>query len=364
MKTIKIVTPFLSGFGGTEQVIHTLLRNVSKKDVSQEHFLFKLVLLGGTLDTNWTKETDTKIFGLKLPKALRKVEYLFRLPYWCYTLLQESNDVLICTNPYIWTILWLFKTIQRKKVLIVAWYHFSLVQKPVNTLLLRSSDKYLAISSGIKRELIKRGVSQKDIGLVFNPVNTTSPHSLIDSPKKDFLDLVYIGRFDYSGQKNVSEMFLALSNVKTAYRLRIYGQGKDQEKLESLAKRLSITGKISFKGFSTDVWSEIKHADALLLSSKFEGLPLVLIESIAHGVPVISSNCPTGPEDIVQESKNGFLYGMGEIDQFAECIANIRQIRANYTPEEIAATVSQFDTNRYVGRLMSVMGRWTDSNVE
>lgn len=360
MKTITIVTPFLSGFGGTEQVIHTLLRNVSNRNTSQSHFLFKLVLLGGTLDMKWTEGTTTQVLSLKLPKVFRKFEYLFRLPYWCYKLLRESNDVLVCTNPYIWTILWLFKIIQRKKVLIVAWYHFSFVQKPVNALLLRSSDKYLAISSGIKRELIRRGVSQKDIGLVFNPVNTTTSHALIDSPNKDFLDLIYIGRFDYEGQKNVSEMFLALSNVRMAYRLRIYGQGKDQAKLEKLANRLSIASKITFKGFSPDVWSEIKHADALLLCSKFEGLPLVLIESIAHGVPVISSNCPTGPEDIVQESKNGFLYEMGKIDQFAECIENIRRIRAVYTPKEIAATVRQFDADRYVERLMSLMGRWTD----
>lgn len=360
MKTITIVTPFLSGFGGTEQVIYTLLRSVSNKEASQRQFLFKLVLLGGTLDMHWTERTTTQVFSLKLPKVFRKVEYLLRLPHWCYKLLRESNDVLVCTNPYIWTILWFFKTVQRKKVLIVAWYHFSLVQKPVNALLLRASDKYLAISSGIKRELIKRGVSQKDIGLVFNPVNTVTSHSLIDSPQKAFLDLVYIGRFDYDGQKNVSEMFMALANVKKAYRLRIYGQGKDQAKLKKLANSLSIASKITFKGFSPDVWSEIKHADALLLSSKFEGLPLVLIESIAHGLPVISSNCPTGPEDIVQELKNGFLYEMGEINQFAECIENIKRIRAAYTPKEIAATVRQFDVNKYVDRFMSLMGRWTD----
>ncbi|PTM25442.1 hypothetical protein DA801_04465 [Lacticaseibacillus rhamnosus] len=364
MKTITIVTPFLSGFGGTEQVIRTLLRNVSNKDVEQKQFLFKLALLGGTLDKNWTNETNTKFFNLKLPKAFRKIEYLFRLPYWCYKLLRESNDIFVCTNPYIWTILWLLKTVQRKNILVVAWYHFSLVQKPINALLLRASDKYLAISSGIKRELIRRGISQEDIGLVFNPVNTTISESLIDSPKKAFLDLIYIGRFDYSGQKNVSEIFLALSKVKTAYRLRIYGQGKDQAKLEKLANHLSIAGEINFEGFSSNVWSEVKYADALLLSSKFEGLPLVLIESIAHGVPVISSNCPTGPEDIVDDTKNGFLYDMGQINQFAECIENIKQIRAAYTPKEIAATVRQFDADRYAERFISLMGRWTDSNVE
>lgn len=51
---------------------------------------------------------------------------------------------------------------------------------------------------------------------------------------------------------------------------------------------------------------------------------------------------------------------MGKIDQFAECIENIRRIRAVYTPKEIAATVRQFDADRYVERLMSLMGRWTD----
>ncbi|WP_424320458.1 glycosyltransferase [Lacticaseibacillus chiayiensis] len=364
MTLVKIVTPFLSGFGGTERVIQTLLEGTSKSASIRKRFTFELVLLGGTLDFRWTKGTKAQFFWLRLPKWFRKVEYLFKLPGWCCTVLKERGDVLICTNPYIWALLWTFKTLQKKPVIIIAWYHFSLAQKPVIALLLRASDKYLAISSGIQRELIARGIQQSDIGLVFNPVLANHELSLIPAPKSQRLDLIYIGRFDYHGQKNVSEIFLALSMVKDPFTLRIFGKGKDQKKLERLAKQLGIAGNIRFEGFSSNVWAEVGSADALLLSSKFEGLPLVLIESIAHGVPVVSSDCPTGPEDIVQDGKNGFLYKMGEIKEFSERIKNIKKIRKDYSPEAIAATVQSFNADKYVERFINLTERWTDSNVK
>lgn len=360
MTVVKIVTPFLSGFGGTEKVIQTLLEKTTKDPSIRKRFFFELILLGGTLDFSWVRGTKVEIFWLRLPKSLRKLEYLFKLPNWCRTILKERVDVLICTNPYIWALLWILKTIHKKPVVIVAWYHFSLVQKPVNNLLLKASDKYLAISSGIKRELTDKRIHQNDIGLVFNPVRLSSGWSLIQTPKSQVLDLIYIGRFDYNGQKNVSEIFFALSMVKVPFKLRIFGKGKDQAKLKKLAKSLSIESKIKFKGFSSDVWSEIGHTDALLLSSKFEGLPLVLIEAIAHGVPVVSSNCPTGPEDIVQDGKNGFLYGLGEPEQLAKCVENIKQIHRNYSAEEISETVQMFRANKYVERFINLIEEWTD----
>ena len=106
----------------------------------------------------------------------------------------------------------------------------------------------------------------------------------------------------------LSELFRGLSQINQKFTLDIYGEGADKGKLLQLAGQLKIDNHTERKGFRKQVWREIRNCDALILTSKYEGLPMVLIESLAAGLPVISSNCPTGPNDIVQDGKNGYLY--------------------------------------------------------
>ena len=84
----------------------------------------------------------------------------------------------------------------------------------------------------------------------------------------------------------------------------------------------STRERIVFKGFYTNVWSHIKEADVLVLTSKYEGLGMVLIEAAARGISLISSNCPVGPDNIVT-SQNGFLYKTGDINNLSAIITQI-----------------------------------------
>jgi glycosyltransferase involved in cell wall biosynthesis len=78
--------------------------------------------------------------------------------------------------------------------------------------------------------------------------------------------------------------------------------------------------KKRLKGFTSDIYSKMRESSMYLMTSEFEGFPLVLIEAMSTGLPVVSYACPTGPKDIIDDGKNGFLVPVNDEDMFAEKI--------------------------------------------
>jgi len=107
--------------------------------------------------------------------------------------------------------------------------------------------------------------------------------------------------------------------------LKVFGKGPDENTLSKYAEKLKINDKIEWLGFCANPYDVLKKdgVTAVVLTSRFEGLPTVLIEAVAHGIPVVSSNCNTGPDDIVISGVNGYLYKQGSIKDFTEKLKKV-----------------------------------------
>ncbi|MCL6444510.1 MAG: glycosyltransferase [Alicyclobacillus sp.] len=106
-------------------------------------------------------------------------------------------------------------------------------------------------------------------------------------------------------------------------RLLILGEGPLRKQLEEFAVGLGVRAQTDFIGFQSNPYKYMYHSDAFVLSSKWEGLPTVLIEALATGVPVVSTDCPSGPREILRDGELGRLVQVGDADELAQAIQEV-----------------------------------------
>ena len=102
--------------------------------------------------------------------------------------------------------------------------------------------------------------------------------------------------------------------------LVLVGDGASRPQLEALAQSLGIADRVTFAGFQSNPYAWIRRARLMAFSSKMEGLPNVLLEGLAVGQVVVSTDCPTGPREILDDGRAGLLVPVGDVDGLAEAM--------------------------------------------
>ena len=134
--------------------------------------------------------------------------------------------------------------------------------------------------------------------------------------------IIAVGRLK-NEHKQFDKLILAYKDslpAKNKVPLCIFGEGDDRELLEEIIKKNKLGNIIKLKGFDKNPYPYIKASQFLILSSKYEGFGIVLIESLALGTPVISFDCNTGPSEIIQNNKNGILVKDQDFNELTSAI--------------------------------------------
>lgn len=105
--------------------------------------------------------------------------------------------------------------------------------------------------------------------------------------------------------------------------LLLLGDGADRASLEQLAHDLGVAAHVRFAGFCSNPFPFMRAARMLVLSSRYEGFGMVLLEAMALGTPVVSTDCPTGPRDLLDGGDSGLLVPPGDIDAMADAILKL-----------------------------------------
>ena len=338
-----LIVPFMTGYGGTETVIKNLFRSHQKRP----NYELKVYSIGGSVDYEWAKNINIDIKWISKNRKVRDLYSATVMPFNIFNYLwHEKPDFVISTNPIIWYLAKLSLRLMHRNTPVIGWYHYSIDQKPIRKIFLNAADYYLSISSGIKKQLMNKGIPSSKIFLIYNPV-VTDEH-IIERPKKTHF--IYIGRVMLDGQKNLRELIDGLSLVKGNWILDIYGDVSHSNDVKKYAKSKKIAQNIVWHGFINNPWQEDDiEATALLLTSKYEGLPMVLCEGISHGVYCISADTSTGPEDIIN-NQNGKLYSLGNINELARILQKIVDNQVLPDQKEIQLTAQIFSPDQYKKR--------------
>ncbi len=117
--------------------------------------------------------------------------------------------------------------------------------------------------------------------------------------------------------------FAPVARDHPEWRLRLHGQGKAEESLRHQAARLGIADQVDFAGYTTDMAGAMAQASVFALTSRSEGLPMVLLEAMSQGLPLVAMDCQRGPGEIVHDGKNGFLVDDGDVAGFTAALRTL-----------------------------------------
>jgi len=317
---IFFLIPVLKG-GGAERNIINLIKNIHK-----DYFDVTIVAgnIGGSLESELSE--DVKMINMQQSTILGLLSGLRRV------LKEEKPDILVSALPHINVISMMARSVSpQTKVVLTEHTTVSSLSTTARTFVKRigakfilpvlmkiyysSANKIICVSKGVKEDLSLILGNLPQIEVIYNPVFDESILELAKEPlgedesifQKTCPVIIAVGRLvkakDYPSLLNAFERVL---KVKRA-RLIILGEGPEENNLKDMVNALKIYNDVLFLGFKNNPYKYMANASLFVLSSKREGFGNVIVEAMACGTPVISTNCKSGPSEIINNEIDGLL---------------------------------------------------------
>ncbi|MDY6933070.1 MAG: glycosyltransferase [Spirochaetota bacterium] len=331
MKTkLLFVIPSLAG-GGAERVLLTLFNNLSNEKyeislvlfIKQGKFLNELPPDINIIDIDKMSRWDFFNLIFRLRKVIKDIKPASIIGMYYYSsiiavlsclFINDRPKIIVCEHGSHSAFLPTTRARHLKKLLMKFSY--------------RKADKIVAISQHMKENLIvDLKLKPANITVINNPIPVKLiKEQALDSIADDLLNykkgqiIISLGRL--TQQKRFDRLIRAFSLVlqqKEVY-LIILGQGELLNDLQNLVDELNVKKFVRFLGFKDNPFAWLSKADIFVLSSDWEGLPMVILEAMACGTPVIATDCPTGPKEIIINGENGFLVQMNDEKALAEAM--------------------------------------------
>lgn len=195
------------------------------------------------------------------------------------------------------------------------------------------ADGVIAVSEGVAEDSRSfLSVARSKVTTIYNPVVTPElrarAREALDHPWfRDGQMPVVLGVGSLNESKDFSTLIRAFAAVRerVSARLVILGEGESRSALEELVAELDLQASVLLPGFVQNPFKYMARASAFVLSSKYEGLPGVLIQAMACGCAVVSTNCPSGPNEILEGGRYGPLVPVGDATALANAILSVME---------------------------------------
>lgn len=218
----------------------------------------------------------------------------------------------------------------------------------------------IAPSQGVACDLEEVAFLPKDsVNVIYNPIVTPELKNLADKPllhrwlyQSEFSVILAVGRLNK--QKDFPTLIKALkiTREKQDVRLIILGEGELRVSLMQLITDLDLSDYVEMPGFKSNPFNFMRNADLFVLSSAWEGLPGTLIQAMASGCQVVSTNCPSGPSEILENGKYGSLTPVGDANALSCAI--IDALNSDSKPDVVERS-SFFDVEKSVKTYLALM---------
>lgn len=322
------------GGGGIERVTANLAHGFVKQAVKVD-----LLHESGSSPHLWRMPAETRFIDYVNAPSLYK-----SLPQVVRYLRQEKPFAMIAADHYANEVAIVAKRIAGVSTRLMVTEHNQLSRTARNAphlkgrlapyfarILYPFADEIVAVSQGVANDLAKTAhLPRKRIRTIYNPVITpemlAKAQEPVEHPWFNNLDVpVILGVGKLEAQKNFPNLIRALARIRRVRpaRLVILGWGPDRPRLEALIQELGLQNDVDLLGYVPNPYAYMARSSVFVLSSDWEGFGNVLVEAMALGTPVVSTDCESGPAEILANGQYGYLTPTGNSEALAYAILQV-----------------------------------------
>ena len=356
--------------GGAERLVVNLLKGLSRRD-----FSITLLLYEGIFDYPLPENVEVITLHIRSSKNVLKFTkgFILKIISIARLIRKDKPDIIfsLLSGTNLIAILAKMLSGAHSKVIVSERNHPSISLKNemygrITRFLMKyfylKAERTIAVSCGIKKDLVENfKLPSEKIEVIYNPVDIEEIETLsieeINHPwfNDEIPIIISVGRL--TKQKGYSYLIKAFSLVRQSLRCRllIIGRGEEEGNLVNMVNVLDLRNDTEFLGFQKNPFKYMEKSSLFVLSSLYEGFSNVIVEAMAVGLPVISTDCPSGPSEIIEHGKNGILVRPEEEAALAQAILNVLtndELRKKLSSEaKIRAQYFAFDRmiERYSG---------------
>lgn len=351
---------FLSGdmsrTGGTERVLSIIANELSKqKNKFNIHIL------------SITNENNTSYFNLeneiKNDRILKSKDVNFKKQYFQVVkgirhYIKENNiDILIDVE--VIASLFSIPATRFTKTKLISWEHFNFYEDNgshlriyARKLAARFSNCIITLTEHDKQNYLNNLDIKGKVEYIYNPIEEVDDMECNIKSKQ----IISVGRLTYQkGFDMLCDVAKVVLKDNKGWKWLILGDGEDKDKLRSKIKEYGLENKLILKGNVSNVEEYYKNSSLYVMTSRFEGLPMTLLEAKTYKLPIVSFNCLTGPSEIVKNNINGYLINPENVEAMSNKL-NILMNDENKLKE--FSSNAQIDIEKF--ELKPIIERWIE----
>ncbi|TGY46118.1 glycosyltransferase family 4 protein [Clostridium perfringens] len=343
MAKICFVSGVISRSGGTERV-GTIIAN----ELSKRGFEVTILSFWNQGEPYYKLEKDVKVdYLLEAKEGKLYRTYIYPIIKLRNYILNNQIDILIDIDTLLTT--YSGYACWGTKCKLVSWEHFNYWnmltdKKRINAKknVKRFADKLIVLTDDdLKEHINKMGFEKNKIQRIYNP----SPFNSSSVYNKDSNIFLAVGRLtNVKGFDLLLYSWKLFENSNKNWNLKIVGSGEEEKSLKSIIKKLNLVN-VELINHTKEIEKYYKNAACYILSSRYEGFPMVILEAESFGLPIISFDCKTGPAEMIIDGENGYLIEQGNVEKLSKAMlkftnSNEQRINMSNKSKEIVYNFS------------------------
>ena len=240
-------------------------------------------------------------------------------------------------------------------VIVISWEHFNYYYHPtpklrnkVRKTFYKHLDAIVTLTEQDKENYKKELDLRCPVYAIYNPIENFGSDSIYDKESKT---IISVGRLTY--QKGFDRLVDLADEVLIPHpdwEWHIYGEGEDREALQTSIKEKGLSNQLKLMGNVSDMDKRYRESAMFVMTSRFEGLPMTLLEAKEYKLPIVSYDIETGPREFIIDGKNGYLIKENDKSEMIKKINNYKRVEFSEKALD--------DTNKF--ELNSIINKWND----